>query len=181
MPCYGYFLGVLQSCGHSISRKGELRRQQKKQGSNWTSTSRHFFPTLSSLLVTALLRWSWKRTWTPCCCSSSTSWCGSTPSSPFYLPTSLAGCPDLTGASTAQRRREPREPKLVRSWDNQRDHTEQWAPWRSWSHLCIQEWTHWIRCSSMQPWGSPTETALGQERWLARKMSDKATGRCSRR
>lgn len=127
-------------------------------------------------------RWSCRRTWTLCCCSSFTASCHSTPSSPFCPPASSAGFSrQKMVASTAQRRTEPRGRRRTRWQDVQRDPTEQWAQLRSWWHHFSLDWTPWIRCLSTQPGGSQTGTVWERGRSSLRKMSDKVMERSTKR
>lgn len=155
---WGYFIAREHESSSLKERRGQKKKRGRRQQQEQQLVFLHTLTSLLSKIFTDSPRWSWRRTWTPCYCSSSTSWYGSTHPSPSCPPTSSAGSQDLTGTSTAARRSGPRERRPALCWDAQRDPTERWAPPRGWRRRCIQEWTPWIRCLSMRPWGSHTGT-----------------------
>lgn len=167
------FVGVTVPAGiKSLNHWGKDRNKWRRRFS---------FLYFGASCFTASSKWSWRRTSIPCYCFSSTSWSGSTPSSPSCHLASSAGSPDLMGSFMARRRSEPRESRPVRCWVAQRDPTEQWVPSRGLGQHSNQERTRWIRCLNTQPWHSPTETVSVQGRSSVKRMSDRPMGKCLRR
>lgn len=118
-------------------------------------------------------RWSWRRTWTPCCCRSFALWSGSTPSSPSYPGISFPElAPTWSGLSGS------RHAQLV---DTRQGLTGPSTAERSWWRGCIPGWTRWTKCLNTLRGGFHRETVWAPGRCSARRMRSSLMARFSRR